>query len=244
MYLDLAAIAFGAFLGAVVIGSAGFAFAIVVTGIWIYVLPPVTLVFLTSICATLLHAVNLWKFRRDIQYRLLWPFLVGGVLGVPIGVAVLAHTDTMLFRHMFGAFMILYGGYMLSRPHVPVILLAPAAGRLSDAVVGWASGILGGLAMLNGVLTTIWCSLRGWDKRKSRCVYQPYIGFTSIIVMLVLGLNADVKVSRFGLYLAACLPGLALGLWIGLRIFDWVSEEGFRKLVLVLIFASGIALQF
>jgi succinate dehydrogenase/fumarate reductase cytochrome b subunit len=35
--LDLALIAAGGFLGAMVVGSAGFAFAIVVTGVWIYV---------------------------------------------------------------------------------------------------------------------------------------------------------------------------------------------------------------
>lgn len=241
---ELGLIALGAFVAAVVIGSAGFAFAIVVTGIWIHVLPPATIVLLASVCATLLHVVNVWQFRQHIEYGLLWPFLVGGILGVPLGVLALQRVDTVLFRHLFGAFMIAYSAFMLSRPRLPVLQLAPRLARVADGLVGWVSGVLGGLAMLHGTLPTIWCALRGWDKRKSRCVYQPYIGFTAIIVMLVVGLNADLDKSRFGLYLLACLPALAVGLWIGLRIFDWVSEERFRRLVLWLILASGLSLQF
>jgi uncharacterized protein len=241
---DLALIALGAFLAALVIGSAGFAFAIIVTGIWIYVLPPAVIVLLASICATLLHVVSVWRFRRDIEYGLLWPFLVGGVLGVPLGVLALSHVDTTLFRHMFGAFMIAYSAYMLLRPRLPVVSLGPVAARIADAVVGWVSGVLGGLAMLHGTLTTIWCGLRGWDKRKSRCVYQPYIGFTAILVMTMAGFNVDMAPSQLGLYLLVCLPALAAGLWIGLRVFDWISEERFRRLLLWMILASGISLQF
>jgi uncharacterized protein len=241
---DLALIAIGAFLAALVIGSAGFAFAIIVTGIWIYVLPPGVIVLLASICATLLHVVSVWRFRGEIEYGLLWPFLIGGALGVPLGVLALKHVDAVLFRHMFGAFMIAYGGYMLLRPKLPVVSLAPAAARVADAAVGWISGVLGGLAMLHGTLTTIWCSLRGWDKRRSRCVYQPYIGFTAILVMTMSGINADIRLSQLAGYVLVCLPALAAGLWIGLRVFEWISEERFRRMLLWLILVSGVSLQF
>lgn len=241
---DLGLIAAGAFLAALVIGSAGFAFAIVVTGIWIHVLPPPVLVLLAAVCATLLHATSVWQFRREIEYGLLWPFLAGAVFGVPLGVFALRHVNTAVFRHLFGAFMIAYSVYMLARLRLPVVRLAPAAARAADAAVGGVSGILGGLAMLHGTLPTIWCGLRGWDKRRSRCVYQPYIGFTAVLVMLVAGLNVDVDPARFGAYLLACLPALAAGLWLGLRLFDWISEERFRRLLLWLILASGVSLQF
>jgi hypothetical protein len=67
MWFDLALIALGGFLAALVIGSAGFfAFAIVITGIWIYVLPSVQIVLLASICATLLQGASVWWSRaRD-----------------------------------------------------------------------------------------------------------------------------------------------------------------------------------
>src|SRR5687767_10899196 len=131
MWFDLAVIALGGFLAALVIGSAGFAFAIVVTGIWIYVLPPPLIVMLAAICATVLHVVAVWSFRQHIEYRLLWPFVIGGVLGVPLGVVALQRLDPAWFRHVFGGFMIAYSAYMLMRPKLPVVRLAPLTARFA-----------------------------------------------------------------------------------------------------------------
>lgn len=242
--LDLAVIAVGGFLGALVVGSAGFAFAIVVTSMWIYVLPPVQIVFLAALCATLLHIASVWQFRREIEFGLVWPFVIGGVLGVPLGVSALQRLDPALFRQVFGAFMIVYGCYMLMRPQTPVLRLASATARVADGVVGWVSGILGGFAMLHGTLPTIWCSLRGWDKRRSRHVYQPYILITGVLVMLCVGGGMEIDKSQLVLPLAAGLPAMALGWWAGMRVFDVISEERFRRSVLWLILASGISLQF
>ncbi len=244
MWFDLALIAAGGFLAALVVGSAGFAFAIIVTGVWIYVLPPAQIVLLAAVCATLLHIASIWRFRREIEFRLLWPFVLGGVLGVPLGVLALQRLDAALFRHVFGAFMIAYSCYMLWRPHFPVVRLSSNQARIADGMVGWVSGILGGFALLHGTLPTIWCSLRGWDKQRSRCVYQPYILITGIVVMLCVGLNIDIDRTQLMLPLAAALPAMALGLWAGMRVFSVISEEHFRRLVLWLILASGISLQF
>ncbi len=244
MWFDLALIALGGFLAALVIGSTGFAFAIVVTGIWIYVLPPATIVLLAAICATLLHAVSVWRFRKQIEYRLLWPFVIGGALGVPLGVMALQRLDPAWFRHVFGGFMIAYSAYMLLRPRLPVVRLAPLTARIADGAVGWVSGVMGGFAMLHGTLPTIWCSVRGWDKRRARYVYQPYILITGVIIMLAVGFNVEIDKSRLAAPLLVCLPAMALGLWLGVRVFDVISEERFRRLVLWLILVSGVTLQF
>jgi len=242
--VDLAVIATGAFLAALAIGSAGFAFAMVATGIWIYVLPPATIVLMAATCGTLLHGISVWRYRRDIEYRLLWPFVAGGVLGVPVGVLALHHINLAVFRHLIGALMIAYSSYTLLRPRLPTLRFPPSAARSLDAAVGLAGGVLGGLAMLNGVLPTIWCTLRGWDKRRARYVYQPYILFTGMLVMLLAGINVNTELSRVGLYLLVSLPALMAGLWVGLRVFDRMSEDLFRRLLSWLILASGVALQF
>ena len=244
MWFDLALIAVGGFLGALVVGSAGFAFAIVVTGVWLYVLPPAQIVLLAAVCATALHILSVWQFRRQIDFRLLWPFVVGGALGVPLGVLALQRLDAALFRHLFGAFMIAYSSYMLMRPRIPVVRLRPGIARIADGMVGWVSGVLGGFALLQGTLPTIWCSLRGWDKRRSRFIYQPYILITGVLVMLFVGTTSSFDKAELILPLAVAAPAMALGLWAGMRVFDRVSEERFRRLVLWLILASGISLQF
>lgn len=242
MWFDLALIAAGGFLAALVIGSAGFAFALIAGGIWSYVLPPPAVVLLASVCATPLHMAGVWRFRRDIKFALLWPFIAGGMLGVPLGVWALSRLDPIWFRHLFGGFMIAYSVFMLIHPNMPAIRLTARVARLTDAVVGWVAGMMGGLAMLHGTLPTVWCQLRGWDKQKARSVYQPYILLIGIQVMLLVGINVDIDKSQLMLPLAVCLPAMAAGLWLGMRIFDWISEQYFRRVVLWLILASGISL--
>jgi hypothetical protein len=133
---------------------------------------------------------------------------------------------------------------MLIRPSMPAVQLRPGVARWADGLVGWVSGILGGFALLHGTLPTIWCSLRGWDKRKSRYVYQPYILVTGVLVMLCVGLTAEFDKSELIVPLAVSLPAMGLGLWAGMRVFDVISEERFRRLVIWLILASGVSLQF
>ena len=38
----------------------------------------------------IVQGVAVWKLRHALQWDRLWPFLLGGLLGVPIGVVVLA----------------------------------------------------------------------------------------------------------------------------------------------------------
>ena len=140
--------------------------------------------------------------------------------------------------------MIAYSAYMLVRPQLPVVRLGALRARFADGAVGWVSGVMGGFAMLHGTLPTIWCSLRGWDKRRARHVYQPYILFTGVIIMLWVGFNVDIDKSRLAAPLLVCLPAMALGLWLGMRVFDVISEDRFRRLVLWLILGCGLSLQF
>lgn len=239
---ELAIIGLGAFLAAIVTSSAGFAFAIIVTGIWIYVLPPAEIVFLASICATLIHITSVVRLRRDVQYRFLWPFLIGGVVGVPLGVLALKSVEPALFRRAFAAFMVAYGLYAAFQPRLPRVHVSQRTARFIDVGIGGLSGVMGGFAMLHGTLTTVWCSLRGWDKRVARGVYQPYILFSSTLVLCLVGLNVNFDHDRLQRALLACLPALALGFVIGIRLFDRLSDTQFTRIVAALVLVSGVVL--
>ena len=46
---------------------------------------------------------------------------------------------------------------------------------------------MGGIGGYSGVIPTIWTQLRGWKKEAARAVYQPFILFAHIGVMLSIG---------------------------------------------------------
>jgi hypothetical protein len=176
--------------------------------------------------------------RRGVRIARLWPFLVGGLMGVPLGVAVLDSVEVAAFRAGVGVFLVLYAGGMLALRGLPVVAWG---GRAADGAVGLLGGIMGGIAGLSGPLPTLWCGLRGWSKEAQRGVYQPYnlgvLGF-ALGVYAVQGV-VTAQVLELALI---CLPLTILGVWLGLKSYGRLDDRQFRKLVLWLLLASGLVL--
>jgi len=115
------------------------------------------------------------------------------------------------------------------------------AGATADAGVGFLNGILGGLMGLAGILTTIWCGMRGWPRDEQRATFQP-IG-VAIFAMsgLWLGVNGSLTIDTAWFFVIG-LPVLLVGTWVGLKLYGHLDEVGFRKVALVLLLLSGLAL--
>ena len=203
----------GALLGAITAGASGFAFALAATSIWLHRIDPVHSAVLATGCGVLLHLSTLWPQRKFIEPKRLAPFIAGGLLGVPVGVYLLAYTAPNVLKAALGIFLIAFGTFVLSRPHFHRV---ERAGRKADAAVGFIGGILGGIGGYSGVLPTIWTQLRGWPKQIARGVYQPYIIMIQTISLV--------------------------GTWIGWRIYGRMDERRFRQALAILLIASGAVL--
>ena len=87
----------GGFLGGMASGAAGFAYGVVATSIWLHAISPVHAALLV-VSGGLINQLGLvWTMRRNLQFGRLWPFLIGGAVGVPRSSAVTALTfpDTL-----------------------------------------------------------------------------------------------------------------------------------------------------
>ena len=78
--------------------------------------------------------------------------LAAGLLGVPVGTRLLTHLDPAAFRLGMGARLLAYLGFMLLGRFRTRIWWSE---RVAESAVGFASGILGGLAGLPGPLPTV-----------------------------------------------------------------------------------------
>ncbi len=243
MWFEHGVILCGAFLGAVSSGSAGFAFALIGTAIWMHVLPPREVVTLVVLCSLLLNLALVWRLRQDVRPARLWPFLAGGAIGVPAGVAALATVNPRWLRAAVGSLLILYSLWRLGRSTSPVLRFTPRLGRFLDGAIGMIGGFLGGATSLNGLIPTLWCGLRGWSKREQRGVFQPYILIIHAVTLAWLGGVGAITRATL-VHFAHSLPALALGGFVGLRIYDLVEEPGFQRLVLGLFLLSGGVLLF
>jgi uncharacterized membrane protein YfcA len=226
------------FAAAAVSSIAGFAFsAIAGAALFHFVDTQVhgVQIMLTSSIAIQLYCVL--RLRQTIFLGTLLPFVLGGVLGLAPGLYLLLHTPQHLYLLAMGAFLVIYGVFMLTRRHYKI----ERDGILTRVTLGGLGGITGATAAFPGAFVTIWCNMRGWTKEQQRAIYQPFILVMQIATLLLLSAIAPTG-GNVSLDLALyIIPALA-GTHIGLRIFRALSQSQFNVVVDVFLVASGIAL--
>ena len=137
-----------------------------------------------------------------------------------------------------GAVLVLFSLYNLWRPKLGS---ASGAGAAADGGIGVVNGIVGGATGLAGIVAVVWCSLRGWPPAEQRAVFQPVGVATFLMIALWLGGTGMIGSDTLGLFLIG-LPALAAGTWLGLKLFGRLNDAAFRRIVLVLLLASGLSL--
>jgi uncharacterized protein len=233
-----ALVLFGALAGGFVSGLAGFGTALMALGLWLYVLPPSLAVPLVLICSVVAQTWTLPSMWKSFDLSLVWPFIVGGLVGVPLGTMLIAHADPRVFKLTVGVLLLVF----------PVTLYfnrTPMAfrfgGRLADGLVGLGGGILGGLAGLSGPLPILWASVRGWGKDERRGIFQTFNGTVLAAALCLQAATGLVAQQVIWLALLA-FPATVVGAWLGARVYHGLSDRNFRDLVLGLLFLSGLGL--
>jgi len=227
----------GALLGGIAAGGSGFAFGLAASSIWLHSIDPLHSAILITGCGTLLHLTTIWQQREHVELSRLWPFVAGGVLGIPIGVRLLVYTDAGLLKTCLGVFLLVFRTYALLAPRLHTFT---GGGRPVDAFIGFIGGILGGVGGYSGVLPTIWTQLRGWPKETARAVYQPYVIIIQAITLAgIIWLTLDLAAL---IMLVAALPPLMAGTWIGWQLYSRLNDLRFRQTLAVLLIASGAML--
>jgi uncharacterized protein len=227
----------GALAGGFVSGLSGFGTALMALGIWLYVLPPSIAVPLVLICSVIAQLSTLPSMWRSFDFTLAWPFVIGGLLGVPLGTMLIAHADPKVFKLTVGTFLLVFPPALyFSKP-----MAFTLGGKLADAAIGCAGGILGGLAGLSGPLPILWATIRGWGKGERRGIFQTFntsILFTALCLQAAAGL-----VERQVLWLALlAFPAAIAGSWLGAKLYHALNDRNFRDVVLGLLFLSGATL--
>lgn len=238
---DFHALAFilaGAFAGGLVNGLTGFGTALTALPLWLQAVEPLVAAQLAAACSVLGHLSSLPSIWKTIDWRRLAPMLLAGLAGVPIGTWLLPLVSLSAFKLGFGMVLAIHCAFMLFA--AGRVRLA-RGGRGAEMVVGFAGGVLGGLAALSGVLPTVWASLKSWPKDQCRAVFQAF-NMTLLTAMLV----ASAVQGAVGLgslpALCTAAPATLLGAWLGMRLYRRLDDRRFERIVLAVLLLSGLGL--
>ncbi|KQQ75653.1 permease [Xanthomonas sp. Leaf131] len=231
-------VAIGAVVAGFVQGLSGFAFSLVAMSFWAWALEPrvaATLAVFGALTGQLLAVASV---RRGFDWRTLLPFVLGGLVGIPLGVVLLPRIDMDMFKAILGTLLVLWCPAMLMARRLPRI---GKGGRVADGVVGLAGGVMGGLGGFTGALPTLWCTLRGYEKDRQRAVIQNF-NLSMLLVTMATYLGTGVVTRDMLPLFAIVAPAMLIPTLLGARLYVGLSEATFRQIVLGLLTVSGVAM--
>lgn len=237
-WTTLAFVLAGALAGGFVNGLTGFGTGLTALPLWLQVLEPVLAAQLVSASSVAGHVTILPAIWHAICWRRVAPMLAAGLMGVPLGAWLLPRISIDAFKLALGIILIVYCVAML---FLAGRVRLVAGGRAAEAGIGFAGGILGGLAGLSGAVPTVWAALKGWPKDERRMVFQTF-NMTILSAMLAASLVQGMIGWRLLAVLAIGLPGTFLGARAGQYLYRRLDDRRFDRIVLVILLLSGLGL--
>lgn len=240
MTLQILAIV-GTFIAAIVSGATGLAFPLIAAPFYLvsYGLPEA--VALTALCSVSGQLFSIAMLRRSIAYEYRLSLIVPGLVGVPIGSALLTSLSPHSIHIALGILIAIAGSYGVLQPTGRQSTLL--SGRGGEAIVGLIGGLTGGLVGASSVMPAIWCVWQGHSKEQQRAITQPFILTMQLSSLAALGASGALDWSLLRDYALVLLPLLA-GIGAGVAWFRAASSRLATRAALCLVTASGLALLF
>ena len=201
-------------------------------------LPPKTSVLLVVALSLLSGLQGVIAVKQNLNWPRLIRFLIPAFLGLPFGFLLLENVNEQFLKVLVGVLLLLFGVFFIIKPNFPKIA---GDNNLGDMLTGFAGGVLGAVAGLSGALPTIWSSLHCWKKYEQRALLQPFnvivLGTVSLYLLFKSPMD---KQLLFALVIS--IPFSVLGSQLGIFAFKKLTDNQFRRLLVWLIFLSGIIL--
>jgi hypothetical protein len=220
-------------LGGLLQGTVGFGFSQFAIPLLVLAWASVELIPIMVILSLVMNVLQLWELRSDVQPRRIWPLMLAGVFGIPIGAYILKVADPDQLKLLIGSLIILF-------------TLAQMAGlrrkvrqeRWAMGPIGFAGGVLNGSVSMSGPPLILFFSNQGMTKQEFRANLIAFFLFINIATLPVFLLTGSLTIHVLESS-AILMPGMILGTLVGLRVASRIPEDRFRSAVLALLLTFG-----
>lgn len=232
------ALVVGAFaLGGFIKGAIGMGLPVVVLSALAMVMPvrEAMAIFLIPGIASNVWQASSGPYLPELARRL-WPFLLGAVAGIGLGVWILAGTESEVMVTVLGALLILYSLVALFAPRLP------APGRHEpwlSPLAGASGGVLFGMVGIFIVPGLLYLE----TLRMPRDEFVQGLGLTFVTISAALAVSMtgfSLVTGELALLSVAGLVPVFAGIWAGRRIRHRISEAFYRRLFFLSLIGTGI----
>jgi len=233
------AVVFGA---GIVRGFSGFGFsALCVAGLSLF-MPPAQVVPPVFVLEVLASVSLLRGALKHADWHWLSWLLLGNVLCIPLGVALLALVDETPLRLIIGALLLLAAA--LLRSGWQLSLQPTRAVRLATGLV---SGFVNGVAAIGGIAVAVLLSATALPPVAMRATMILMFLFTDLYALAWAGIvpsetGGELLGARTLQLALWFVPAMLAGIWFGQRAFVGVAPQLFRRRVLnLLVLVAGLS---
>ena len=181
------------------------------------------------------NVILTWQNRKNLEPRVFLPLTALMLAGNIPGALMLSHIDGRIVKIIFGAAIILIALDMLRGQGRP-----QKENKALTALVGIAAGILSGLFGVGALLAAYVSRITETGSAFKANISIVFLAENIFRFMLyrALGLiNADTLLTALKL-----MPFMLVGLFAGIAVSRKIDDRAIKKLVLVLLIASGVML--
>lgn len=211
--------------------STGFGFSILATPFLLLLFEPKEAVQINLILSLVISLALIKAIRSDIDYGILKRFISGSIVGLPVGIIIFLSIDMSGLKLAIGLLVILLTILLISTFRI-------RRDKSRDLVAGGLSGSLTSSIGMPGPPLLLYFS--GTDTAKATLrgttlAFYLFIYSASLIIQVIFaGTNTTIWLSSlYG------LPLVAVGLYLGQRLFSKIDQHTFRILIYIILFITG-----
>jgi len=221
------------FLAGFIQGLSGFGSVLLALPLLAIILDIKTVIPVAALYGLSIALVLLVQLREHLEWRKVWPLLLGAALGVPIGVFFLKKLDRDMIQYTLGIILISYSLYSLF-----FRTLRSGTGERWGYVFGFLAGCLGGALGASGPPVIVYTSLQSWSKDKIKVTLQGFFVIAGLMVIFghaISGITTAVVLRLFGI----SVPAMVLGTYVGSYFYGMIEEQWYRRMVFILLAFLG-----
>ena len=214
--------------------STGFGFSILATPFLLLIFEPMEAIQINLILSLIISLSLITKIKKDIDVGILKRFMIGSVIGLPLGIVTFIVVDINKLKLAISLIILLLTIMLILK-----FRLAQNKGK--DLLVGGLSGSLTASIGMPGPPILLYFSGTDTQKEKLRgttLAFYLFIYSMSLVIQVIFaGTNKTVWLSS-----GLALPLVLLGLYLGQLLYKWVNQKYFQIFTYFILLFTGIYL--
>lgn len=219
-------------------GLTGFGSALIAMPLLAFVIDIKTAVAVCTLCGVIINLKMVLNLRAKIDLKKVLPLTIGSIPGAIFGTIVVKEVNSDVIMFFLGVIVAGYAAYSLLIKPI-VLKLNPSWGLLA----GCLTGILTATVSAGGPPAIIYSSLMGWKKDEFKSTLAGFFITSATFGAAGHLLSGITTFYVFKLFLVSLIPVL-LGVYLGYSLSGRISDELYKRMVMILLVFMGIMLIF